>query len=184
MTQHVMYKSMFPDEESENSFQRLCNNYISELQAHRKQMELVQEGKADPYPSPTAHPDIMASVIEEAGDWNISYRIEDNAPKPNVKSLDQKKTDLVNDVIQTAGELQNKIYPSLKLPLLSIKTVQALSVPEEERTDDQKKIIEINKGVSDKMNELNMAVAQMHSDIADLTEKNIDTWKPSFPEIK
>jgi hypothetical protein len=179
-----MYKSMLPDEESENSFQRLCNNYIFELQAHRKQMELVKEGKADPYPAPTAHPDIVASVIEEEDDWNISYRIEDDTPKPPVKSLDQKRADLVNDVIRIASELQNKIYPVLKLPLLSIKTVQALSVEEEKRTDDQKKIIEVNKDVSDKMNELNATVAQMHSDIADLTEENIDTWKPSFPEIK
>jgi len=132
---HRISKALLPTEEHESAFQRLCNNQINELRAHKEQLANVEKtkdlkdddpNKYQPYPAPGAHPDVMNSVVPDGDDWNIDYEIfdEEEERKKN-RTLEEKKNDLTHQLNLKAVKLQEKIHPARKRMMLSIE-VQAI----------------------------------------------------------
>lgn len=183
---HQIAKSLLPDEESVDSFQRLCNTFIDELRAHKKQMAMVEKDPENyhPYPAPSAHPDIMASVIEEGDDYNIDFEIFDDNPPPPEPTLEDRKNILIAALNAQAHELSETIIPDRKQPLMQMKFLDAMKVPEEEQTDYQKRHIAEWNAAQTKLQKINRHVAEMLSNIDDLTVKTIDNWElEPFPEV-
>lgn len=175
---HKIDRAFFPTEDHEHAFQRLCNNFIAEKRIHKEHMRMVKkteglpdddERKYQPYPEPDAHPDVMSAVVEDGKDYNIQYELFDG------RTLEEKKQELISSAIKTAEGLKEKIYPFRKLPLLMSKINNEKASKAE---------IELGKSIVDKFNLVDHHFAQLQSDIHDLTEKNIDQWKPEdFPEV-
>lgn len=183
---HKIMKSILPDEESENSFQRLCNLQINELRAHDKHMTMVKKDpeRYHPYPPPSAHPDIMAAIVKEDGDYNISYEIIDDTSAdlaPSEPTLEEKKSALVEKLHSAAAELQQPLLPPpLKQRLLHIELMKIPQDPAE-RTPEQQAQLDAQLVLSQKLGKLNEAVAIAESAIDDLTEDNVDQW--TMPDL-
>lgn len=181
---HQILKSLLPTEQHQNAFQRLCNRQIEEMRVWKKQMMNVAKDpkKFHPYPSPVAHPDIMASIVPVGNDFNIEFEIIDDTPKP---SLSEKKSMIARQVMDEASKRQEKILPARKSPLIAIKIAELSSLPEEERTPDQKVFLGQHAAKARVISAIHLHCATLLSGIEDLTEDNIDAWKPmDFPEIK
>ncbi|SRR5216683_1072489 len=215
---HRISKAFLPTEDHESAFQRLCNNHINELRAHKKQLANVEKTKGlkdddpnkyHPYSAPGACPDVLNAVVSYGDDWNIDYEIfdEEEERKKN-RTLEEKKNDLSHQLTLKAVELQEKIHPARKRPLLNmeVQTIQneinevigkfvsdsqakgKLLTTEEflakrkelvsKLTEERKKKLDHSERVEKKFNAILFYLAKMQDAIHDLDEKNIDSWKP------
>jgi len=177
---HKIAKSLLPDEEKVNSFQRIVNAQIEEMRLHDAHMKNVAKEPKNyhPYPAPMSHPDVMNSIVKEGNDYNVSFEIFDD------ETLENKKNKLQKIVMDEAAVIQNKIFPMRKRNYTAIEQNKILSIDEKDRTPQQKKkLAELNK----KAEFISLIIehqAKMEAAIEDLTEATIGKWKPEpFPEI-
>lgn len=185
--QHVMLKSMLSTDEADYSFQRLCNAYIDEKKAYDAHMAKVAAGDPEyqAYPESIPHPDIAAAVHydEEAKDWLIDYRIEDDVTPPE-PSLDDKKYALICQLRSALGEFAKNYQPTpLKQAAYEIKIKKIAAKALEDRTPEEVSVVE--KYVADQkiINDAVEKSAIAESDIDDLTEATIGAYKlPTFSE--
>lgn len=181
---HKIMKSVFPTDQHVNSFQRLINRQIEEMRVWDKQMANVKKDpkKFHPYPAPMAHPDIMNSIVQVGKDYNIEFELVDDTPKV---TLEDKKAMLANVLTAQATKLQEAIMPARKNALATIKVMELLVVKEEDRTPEQQTFLEQHAAKQQAAQVIFAHMAKMHDAIEDLTEDNIDDWKPeTFPETK
>lgn len=183
---HKIDKTFFPTEEHESAFQRLCNEHIKELRSHKKHMTMVEKTKhldgADPekfqsYPAPSSHPDVVNSVVQDGDDFNVAYEIVDN------ETIEEKKLKLSHFVGNKAIELQRTIMPPRKRAMANIELAELLILksPSPDQLARTQELQSKNKAIIAVARHL----AEMESQIEDLTEKNVDKWKPApFPEIE
>lgn len=136
-------------------------------------------------PAPTAPPMVEAAVrvvpgsIEEerADDYVADYSVEDDSP-----SLDERKIALANDVTAQANKAIDAVSPPLKRRLWDYQHAEAAKPDPLLRSAEQKAVVEAHEARSDKVQEIYRHLAQMHSDIHDLTDATFDAWKPApFP---
>lgn len=181
---HKIAKSLLPTNQHVNSFQRLINVQIDEMRAHDQQMANVKKDPKNfhPYPAPVAHPDIMASIVREGNDYNVEFEVVDDAPQ---KSLDEKKRDLANSVMAEATRLQDRVIPGRKRALIGLKIVEYDAIKKKNRTKDQQAFLDQQEIKQKMIQDIHVHAVTMVDIIEDLTEGNIDSWKPSaFLEIK
>lgn len=183
---HKILKSLLPTEDHVNSFQRLVNEQIEKMRIHDAHMKLVAQDPENyhPYPADVAHPDIMAAIVKEGDDYNIEFEIEDDVTPPPL-TLEEKKTKLSQVLIVEASQLQEKIFPARKRSLAAIENSKIFAIEEKDRTDVQKKSINDYQKKVLQLEKINHHYAEMEASIEDLTEANIDGWKPApFSEFK
>jgi hypothetical protein len=181
---HKILKSLLPTEEHVNSFQRLCNTQIEEMRKYDAHMVNV---KKDPktyhkYPAPVVHPDIMASIIAEGNDYNVSFEIVDDAPVP---TLEEKKNNLYAKLNKIIFDAQEEILPTPKRKLLTLKATKAGAIKPEKLTVQQKADLIALQPYDEKQSALMEYHIQCENDIYDLTEKTVDVYKlPPIPQGK
>lgn len=182
---HKILKSLLPTEEMVNSFQRLCNAQIEEMRSYDVHMENVKKDPEKyhvyPHPNVGASPDIIASIVPDGDDYNVEFELFDDTPVP---TLEEKKTQLTNELIVEANRLREEILPMRKRAIREIR-VGEIPVKEEERSKEQQTFLDSHLQDVDSMNEIYRHCAELQDQIEDLTEGNIDKWKSTpFPEIK
>jgi hypothetical protein len=205
---HKINRALLPTEIAENSFQRLVNNHIDELRAHKHRLEMIEKTKhlkdGDPNkwticPPPSAHPDIINSIVEDGDDYNIQYELFDDTPP---KTLDDHKNELNHILNIAARTAHEKIYPSRKMMLLEMdvtdinqdvmdaynklkkKTPEALQALYDGLPKAKKDKLDQYKTIQSKQQKVMRHLAEQQAEIHDLTDKNVKTWKHApFPEV-
>jgi len=134
-----------------------------------------------PYPFPTAH-EVILSAVSTSG--RVDYEIIDDTTSSIVElSLQEKKDKLFQDVDQETMRLKREIVPQGKERLLTMKANKTFMVIEEERSEEDTTFLNEFNNKKSKLEALDWWNAELHDQIADLTEENIDTWKiPSHKE--
>lgn len=169
--------------------------YANEVKLWRRQNIMVEQTKDHedetqrwtPYPAPVANPMIMEAVDEKG---EIAYTIEDDTQALLDEQFDKKRQalfQLIND--KEKSELA-KIIPPGKGRLIQMHEQRILSEDNMniEKTDykrpeeDQNFMDELTKIKADIM-AVQWWAAEQLSEIADLTEENIDAWKPADLKI-
>lgn len=150
--------------------------YIKSLRDHQD-----TEGQ----PAPSAHPLVVAAVERqqhpiEAGkpdDFVRAYRVIDDSP-----TLEQRKLALANEVTTEGDRRIMEVVPPLKSALWAMEHGEAAAVKVADRKPEHKAAISRFEQKSAKVQAIRRHVAQMHSDIHDLTAETIDGWKAApFP---
>lgn len=175
---HKILRSFFPTEEHEHAFQRAVNLQIREMELHDAHMKMVKKDpkKYQAHPAPVAHPDIMAAITKDKnGAYNIAYEIVDP-----VVSIDEKKDALSNELTTAVAEAIEAVLPRRKAPLLEIEAVDLAKVEKPDKAQ-KKRITEIEDTFK-KVETIRRHFAETQSQIHDLTEKDIDSWK--LPPVK
>lgn len=183
---HKMNKSLLPTDEHVDAFQRLCNTHINEMRMHDAHMKRVTKDpkKYHPYPAPSAHPDILNSIVKDGDDYNIEFEIIEEKPVP--LTFEEKKNKLVFELNKSFFDAQQSFMPPLlKQRLAAMEIGKIMIIEDAQRTPEQKKIMAEYQKKEKRLNELAFILAKAESEIHDLTEKNIDSWKlPIFEEPK
>jgi len=172
---HQIAKSLLPTNKHVDAFQRLINVQIDEMRAHDRQMANVKKDpkKFHPYPAPVAHPDIMASIVREGSDYNVEFEVIDDTPK---KTLEEKKQDLANAVLDEATKLQERVIPARKRPLISLKIVEIEAIKKEERTKDQQSFLDEQAAKQKALQDIHLHAMTAVDAIEDLTVDNVDAY--------
>lgn len=153
------------------------------------------------YPPPTAHGEVMAAV-NESGDPD--YEIVDDMHVLNAAIFIGKKNELFNLVSKTENDEKQKVVPAGKERFWRLKEQSILDMDsvvrrqvqidyynkEEEvdilkleeyiiqqRTPENQKFMEAQAERADQLKHIDLWGAEQHSEIADLTDETIDTWK-------
>lgn len=137
-------------------------------------------------PLPTAHPLVEASVRRVqrnngADDYLVDFVIEDDTPKTppaQIASLDEKKDILQAAVVAAENKAKFAILPRRKIRLAGLKVNAAVSVPEEQRTAEQKEDLASYQHLQAAWRRIELIGAQAESDIEDLDQNGVDNWKP------
>jgi hypothetical protein len=197
---HKINKDFFPTETHVQAFNKLCSTLIDERTKHDQQMVMVKKTagldandpkKYQPYPAPSVHPDVDASVVKNGDRYEIQYELFDD------KTLDDKKNNLIRQVTEQAVSIQEKIMPMRKRMLFEMQVnainhtiassvstgvtreeaTAALSVEDRAQLQRNEKFVEQNRAIT-------FHLATLQSDIHDLSERDIATYKPkAFPEV-
>lgn len=150
--------------------------HIKALQAHR-----TTEHAA----APTAHPLVERAISRvqypvtdgKPDDFVPNYKVVDDSP-----SLDDRKMALVQSLTDEATRLMAGIMPPLKQDLWNLQYADAVAVEDKKRTSAQNAAIKLHEDRIAKVRAIHMHLAQMKSDIHDLTESTIEKWKAApFP---
>lgn len=162
---------------SEANFDAAVVAYIEALKVHQH-----SEGEPAPTP-PHAWVELAVARVQEPGKPDTfvpNYKFIDDTPPP--PTLDERKTALAHDLTVQAQRVVDGIMPPLKRRLWAIQSGKAYAVPEKDRGDGHKTTIATHEDRQDKVAEIELHLAQMHSDIHDLTDATFDAWKPApFP---
>lgn len=115
-----------------------------------------------------------------ADDYVADYEIFDDTPPP--PTLDQRKAILAGEAAVMGQSAIDKFRPPLKVRLLDMDFNRALSIDENKRTTADKATIAMAYDRAQRIDAITYHLAKMEAQIHDLTEKNIDAWKPApFP---
>lgn len=151
--------------------------YIKELQAHR-----FTTGEAAPSP-PHGLVELVVARVQTPGkpdDFVANYRIVDDTPPP--PSLADRKAALAVSAQQQADAALAKVSPPLKRRLAMLRVHEAANVPKDKMTAAHVATLKAATDRSAKEAAIMLNLAQMESDIDDLTSATIDAWKPTpFP---
>lgn len=141
-------------------------------------------------PAPGApHPLVEAAVLRvpPAGpdDFVLNYEVVDDTPSPPPPpTFEEKKAALVGLVARLEREAVAIVIPPTKARLLGMELQRAHSKKPEERTTEDQGVIAAHNERMSKIEPLQFHAAKLMADIGDLTEANIDAWKPKpFPKV-
>jgi hypothetical protein len=155
------------------------------VDAHIKALKAHQSTIGEAAPTPP-HP-LVERVIrrvqypidaKKPDDFVADFKVVDDTP-----SLDQRKMELAQKIGLGAQTLINSIIPPLKVRLWNLQANEAKGIPPAKRSTQQKTAIANQDARNAKVNAIMAHLAQMESDIDDLTEQTIDGWQPApFPK--
>jgi hypothetical protein len=160
------------------AFEAAVNDHIARMTEFAK-----TRGK----PRPMAHPLVEMAVkrithpiISKRPDHYVAdYTIVDDMTPPTpVLDLNDKKNHLVAKVRAAEYKASTVIFPELKRRLWSIQYSAAAAIPEDQRTEKDKKLIAHFDEMSKKLAAFNLKAATAEAEIHDLTEENVDSWQP------
>lgn len=136
--------------------------------------------KYQPFPRPVA-----PAFIDDAVDsMNLlpDYEIEDDLPTSE-ELLAKRKEELRHQVSVAERAAMDKIMPVGKQRLANLTVGKAFAKEPENRTDDDKKLIEEHVARTARYKAVEAHGAQLTHDIEDLTSETIDAWAMTpFPE--
>lgn len=166
-----VHVSQFWNGADQAAFENSVQEYINSLHSFN-----MVVGK----PRPTAHPLIERAIkrIQKQGfpdQYVADYVVIDDSPPP--PSLEDKKNSLMTKLRAAEAAAMNSALPHRKTRLVHLNHAKASMIPEEERTDEHLKDIELLEIVRASNEKIMMIAAQAESDIDDLTEQNIDSWQ-------
>jgi hypothetical protein len=105
--------------------------------------------------------------------------VDDTPPAP---TLDQRKQALAHQAAQAFHEAQAKIVPPLKARLVAIEVQRAMMVEEAKRSPAQAATLKAADDRNARLEMIHFHLATLESEIHDLTEDSIETWRPkAFP---
>jgi hypothetical protein len=157
-----------------------------------KKDHLMTEGK----PAPTAHPMVEASVIRipgkvldaargivEPDDFKADYQIADDTPAP--PTLEQKKAALAQLALNEAASLIEQIAPRLKSRLFDFQVRDASARRlSGTASDADEEVMDEHASRGEKQDAIMRHLAEVESQIHDLTADHVDVWKaPPFPKV-
>jgi hypothetical protein len=163
-----------------------------------KKDHLLTEG----VPAPTHHPWVEMSVrripgqVERSGGMTIiqpddfvpDYTIIDDTPPP--PSLAEKKAKIADEINRQAEALASQIAPPLKRKLFDVRIRDAhqaaglAQAAHQEPSAADKATIAEHEARNAKIDAIYRHVAELESQIHDLTEDQVDVWKGApFPDV-
>jgi hypothetical protein len=104
-----------------------------------------------------------------------AYEFHDDSPPP--PSLEEKKQARYGELLKAEHAAKAKVMPQRKIRLVAMTHNEAIAVPEVERTLEHGEAIVTYQEVAAAFKKIELAAAKAESDIEDLTEENIDSWK-------
>jgi hypothetical protein len=142
----------------------------------------------EPAPLPKI-PEIDACVIRLPADADNGDRfmadfviVDDLPPPPAPPTLAEKKQKHMIAVRRLEQAAYDTIIPPLKERLWSLTYSEIVGKPEEERSADDKVFLEQHNARMTKRLKATRHGARLESQIDDLTEDTVDSWKaPEFP---
>lgn len=157
-------------------FEGAVDAHIAALEAHR-----FTEGEAAPAPP---HPLVEAAIgrkqypVEDRrpDDFVRAYEVIDDTPPP--PTLEERKQALANEAMQGAAKARAVITPPLKANHWSHQLADALAVDEKKRTPEQHAAVLEHGERQKRLDAVHRHLAKLCSDIHDLDETTIETWKP------
>lgn len=148
---------------------------------------LLAFGKEVGKPRPMASPMVEAAlkrvqVKGQPDNYEADYTIIDDTPPPPAPlNLEDKKVQLHYQLSLAETEIKNKIMPLRKRRLSEMQYGMAVSKKEENRSPEEINTITSFLETNKKWSNVSLIAAQAESDIEDLTEDNIESWKlPDF----
>lgn len=163
-------------------------DFESAVSAHIKALEAHRFTENEPAPA-APHPLVELAVARvqypiEAGipdTFVPAYRIVDDTPPP--PTLEERKEAMAAQLAAQAKSVIDGIVPPLKRRLWDFQYSEAATTTAALRTPDQKAFIVNHDARNERVYAVNRHLAQLHSDVHDLTETTIDRWTPApFPK--
>lgn len=157
---------------SREAFEQAITTHILALRAFAHEI-----GK----PRPVSHPAVEACIKREQEEgkpdtYVPNYNIIDDSPPP--PTLEEKKG-VAHRAIQAAEQAaKNNILPNAKVRLANIKYSIAYGKPEDQRSAEEKEDIASLLLVHKAWQQIDLQSAQAESDLDDLDEAGVDSWKP------
>lgn len=158
-------------------FDAAVRSYVDALNAHRYAVD--EPAPATPHSLVGAVVSRVQHPIEDGkpDDFVAAYEIIDDTPP-----LETRKGALAHEVTVRAQAAMDAITPPLKKGLWSHLYADAASVPEEKRTAVHTAIVSQHLDRNKREQAVLRHLAEMHSQIHDLTESDIESWVPApFP---
>lgn len=156
--------------------------HAEELTAHARQMDLVRQGKADPYPAPTAHPLVDSAVRRDPGGRFVpDYQLVDRLPVAtgDDAALAQRIAEFrVESQAREAREIAALSTPG-KFRLTQLAAFIAGEKPLEARTPEDESVIAVYSALRERVMALNLKYATVEAEIDDLTFGNVNQFQ--FP---
>jgi len=164
-----VHVSQFWNGADQAAFENSVQEYVNSLHAFN-----MVVGK----PRPTAHPLVERAIkrVQKQGfpdQYVADYVVIDDTPPP--PSLEDKKNKLMSELRAAEAVAMNSVLPHRKTRLVHLNSNKALTVSEEQRTDEHKKDIELLEKIKAFNEKIMRIAAQAESDIDDLTEQTIDS---------
>lgn len=171
------YEVLLSQVHDAKAFDKAVREHVAALHAFAKQVGT---------PRPTAHPLVEASIkrTQQKGApdvYKADYVVKDDVPVPEVipePTLEIKKSMLHEVLNRAENEAKYKILPQRRMRLLSLKMSIAMSVPEDQRSAEQREDVASYLLVQKAWQAIDLIGAQAESDLDDLTQATIDKWQP------
>jgi hypothetical protein len=160
-----------------------------EAEVHKFVQAKKDHLKTEGVPAPAAHPAVEAAVRRIPGsktqpdDFVADYEILDDMPPP--PTLDEKKAALAQQYLGQAVAMVEGITPPLKKRMMGFQLSDAHARKAAgTATDSDDAIIAQHQDLSKKHDAIWRHLAQIESQIDDLTADQIDVWKATpFPAV-
>lgn len=161
--------------------------YAREKKAWLKQEEMVKSGVEGyvSYPHPIHHPWIV-SAVDEKGE--IVCGVTDDTKEveaiEKLRTFEDKKSGLIVFIANKEKEEKLKILPSGKERLMNLHIERIMTAdPNVVRSKDDEDFMSEVDNMKKTLKKIDWWAAEQLSEIADLTEENIDSWKPTLMKV-
>lgn len=152
------------------------------VERHRQALIAHQFTEGVPPPSDALLDQLIKRIPKEnaPSDFIADYEIVDDSPLP--PTLEQKKDALEHAVSGMAMRARAEIIPPRKLKTYEFKYGDIYAKVPKDRTPEDKQFLEEYSKKTAASYAIDRHIADLHSEIEDLTAETIDTWKPApFP---
>lgn len=170
----------------ESAFKTMVEQHARELTSHDAHMVKVAQNEADPYPAPTAHPDVDAAVRRDAGGrFTPDYSIVEHLPvrDGDRTGLAVRKEELRQKVFAMEQQAVHGLLPRGKWRAAAMRAEDATAVPEDERTDDQRVAVANYFARMKEVRAINLHHADLEAEVEDLNFRTVNDWSPA-PYVK
>ena len=179
---HRVPKSKVLDE---IEFDKAVKVYANDMTAWANHINLVRQGQAQYYPSPTTHADIMASVrADSREDGKIveyipDYELFDDSPAPpqTEELLLRKKQFLIQRIMEEEVMALKAVdplsYGKRRLREIRYEDFLAKTTP---RTEEEATFVADHDELKKNIRKIYVIASEMISEVEDLTSENIDQW--------
>lgn len=157
--------------------------FAAEVATHIAQLHDFAKTRGQP--RPFAHPLVEAAVRrdQEKGKpdtYTADYTIVDDSPEVFM-NLNDKKNLLVSKVQQAEAVAKDKLIPPRKMRLLTLTVANINTKSVTEQTDKERNMISLYNKLNAAWSAVGLKAARAESDIEDLNEQTIDSYKvPDF----
>lgn len=165
------------------------NDHAFHMTQVEAQKNLAREEQSyQSYPAPAA-PVLIDRAVRRRDDGVFvgDFQLINDRPSIEqiaVKRLREKKSELTSKITEIETAVSAKVIPVRKRRSLEFKLGDILPKKEEDRSQDEKDFLKEYSTKKALLFAIAKHGAELHSQIEDLTDKDVDTWTPApFPEV-
>lgn len=158
-----------------SGFVAAVHRHVAELQAWARQEKLAREKKADPYPAPTARPDVDQAVRRgDDGTFVADFEIVDDGPTPE-QTLRARKNALINEVARLEQGALDAAWPpgSRRHHALLEQDAQR----KEKKTKEDRRFLDEMEARRHAVASIQRQAAAMQHEVEGLTAETVDGWR-------